>query len=141
MADREGDALLRTSSFVVLIGDKEFGFAEAGPLTSATDFETPDRKPANRFAPVILRRAVGTSTDLFDWRRAIVAGKQDRRDVVVRQLSAPAGRVVNAWRLVKAWPSRWSGPSFNALHADIAFEEVELMFDDLLWLPTKDRGG
>ena len=28
MADREGDALLHTSSFVVLIEDKEFGFAE-----------------------------------------------------------------------------------------------------------------
>jgi phage tail-like protein len=141
MADREGDALLRTSSFVVLIGDKEFGFAEVGPLTSATDFDAPDKTPANRFAPVILRRAVGTSTDLYDWRRAIVAGKQDRRDVVVRQLSAPGGRVVNAWRLAKAWPTRWSGPSFNALHSEVAFEELELMFDDLLWLPTKDRGG
>jgi hypothetical protein len=141
MADREGDELLRTSSFVVLIGDKEFGFAEVGPLTSATDFDAPDRKPAHHFAPVVLRRAVGTTTDLYDWRRAIVAGKQDRRDVVIRQLSAPGGRVVNAWRLVKAWPSRWSGPSFNALVGDVAFEEVELMFDDLLWLPTKDRGG
>ena len=51
--------------------------------------------------------------------------------------------MVNAWRLVRAWPCRWSGPAFDALRADIAFEEIELRFDDLVWLDhgTKTRGG
>ena len=47
---------------------------------------------------------------------------------------------MNAWRLLRAWPSRWSGPSFDALNNDIAFEELELTFDDLVWLdrnPTR----
>jgi hypothetical protein len=129
------EALLRISSFVVLIGDREFAFSEVGPLTSATDPDapTPDKRHAHRYAPVILRRALSTSRELYDWRRAIVGGKKDRRDVVIRQLSAPGGSVVNTWRLVNAWPSRWSGPSFNALCSDIAFEELELTFDDLIW--------
>jgi phage tail-like protein len=40
---------------------------------------------------------------------------------------------VNQWTLVNAWPCRWSGPAFDALNDDIAYEEVELMFDDLVW--------
>lgn len=127
------EVLLRISSFVVLIGGREFGFAEVGPLTSATDPTAPDGQHGHHFAPIVLRRALTTGTDLYDWRRAIVSGKKDRRDVIIRQLSAPTGKVVNSWRLVGAWPSRWSGPSFNALSGDIAMEEIELTFDDLLW--------
>jgi len=135
MPPRGEEALLRISSFVVLIGDRDLAFSEVGPLTSATVPEAlaPDDRHGNRFAPVVLRRALTTGTELYDWRRAIVAGKKDRRDVIIRQLSAPGGSVVNSWRLVGAWPSRWSGPSFNALANDIAIEELELTFDDLIW--------
>ena len=82
----------------------------------------------------MLRRALTSSTELYDWRRLIVAGKDDRRDVTIRQLSAPGGTVVNAWRLVRAWPCRWSGPALDALSNEIAWEELELTFDDLVWL-------
>jgi phage tail-like protein len=82
----------------------------------------------------VLRRALTTSTELYDWRRLIVAGKDDRRDVTIRQLSAPGGKIVNSWRLVRAWPCRWSGSAFDAMNNDIAYEELELTFDDLIWL-------
>jgi phage tail-like protein len=144
MATDQGEPLLRVDSFEVRIGDRELGFAEVGRLSSETDPDAlqPGRE-ANRFATVVLRRAITTSSELFDWRRAIVAGKDDRRDVTIRQLSAPGGKPVNTWRLVAARPVRWSGPAFDALHADIAFEEIELAFDDVVWLAprTRIRGG
>src|SRR3954468_6571270 len=133
MPESDGEELLRVNNFIVLIGERELGFAEVGPLTSLTDPATPDARHAYRFAPLVLRRAITTSTERYDWRRAIVAGKKDMRDVAIRQLSAPGGEVVNSWRLVQAWPTRWSGPTLNAMAADIAFEELELTFDDLLW--------
>ena len=74
------------------------------------------------------------STELYDWRRQIIAGKEDRRDVTIQQLEGPDGRVTNSWRLTAAWPCRWSGPAFNALQSGIAYEELELDFDDLIWL-------
>ena len=142
MPPRQPGPLLRTNCFEVLIGDREVAFAEVGRLTSDTDPASPDGR-IDRFAPVVLRRALTSSTELFDWRAAIVAKKDDRRDVTVRQLSAPGGSVVNAWRLVRAWPVRWSGPAFDALRADVAMEEIELRFDDLAWLDRgkKSRGG
>ncbi len=135
--DRESGSLLRANAFQVLIGDRELGFAQVGPLTSETDLDLPLDRPPHRFQTVVLRRALTTSSELYDWRRHIVDGKDERRDVTIRQLSAPGGTIVNAWRLVRAWPRRWSGPSFDALSADIAIEELELSFDDLVWLDGK----
>jgi hypothetical protein len=140
---RKPEPLLRTSSFEVLIGDQEVGFAEVGQLISETPPDANPDRTGHRFATVVLRRALTTSTELYDWRRRIVDGKDDRRDVTIRQLSAPGGKVVNAWRLIRAWPRRWSGPGFQAMSNDIAYEELELAFDDLVWLernPTIPRG-
>ena|SRR5262245_49702350 len=141
MPARREDALLRASAFEVRIGAREIGFASVSPLSSATDVEDAAGRPVHRFAPVMLRRALTTSAELFEWRRAIVAGKDDRRDVTIRQLSAPGGKAVNAWRLVRAWPSRWTGPDFDAQGNDIAMEELELTFDDLVWLTNDTTPG
>ena len=141
MPSRRREPLLRVSAFEVLIGDRELGFAEVGRLSSEADPEAPGGR-TNRFAPVVLRRALTGSTELYDWRCNIVDGKKDRRDVTIRQLSAPDGKVVNAWKLVQAWPTRWSGPAFNAMANEIAFEELELVFDDVVWLDrTPPRTG
>jgi len=143
MPSRQPEPLFRISCFEVLIGNRELGFAEVGRLTSETDLNAPADRPAHRFATVVLRRALTTSTELYDWRRLIVDGKDDRRDVTIRQLSAPGGKLVNSWRLMRAWPCRWSGPGFNAMSNDIAYEELELAFDDLVWLehiPSIPRG-
>lgn len=134
MPSREPDALLRVNCFEVLIGDREIGFAEVGRLTSETELAGLPERSVHRFATIVLRRALTTSTELYDWRRRIVSGKNDRRDVTIRQLSAPGGPVVNAWKLSRAWPCRWSGPAFDAMKSDVACEELELTFDDLIWL-------
>jgi phage tail-like protein len=123
--------VLPATAFRVFIGERELGFAEVGALTSVSD---PDGR--HRFETVVLRRAVTRSTELFDWRRSIVAGKDDRRPVTICHLDAPGGAIVNRWRLERAWPCRWSGPAFNALVSAPALEELELAFDDLVWEPT-----
>ncbi len=138
MPSRHEEPLLRISCFEVLIGDRELGFAAVSRLSSETELDGSPERPSNRFATVVLRRALTTSTELFDWRRRIVGGKEDRRDVTIRQLSAPSGKIVNAWKLVGAWPSRWSGSAFDAMANDIAVEELELTFDDLVWLDRSD---
>src|ERR1700738_5377551 len=118
MPSRGPEPLLRVSCFEVLIGDREIGFSQVGQLTSETDLHGPSDRPVHRFAPVVLRRALTTSTELYDWRRLIVDGKDDRRDVTIRQLSAPGGKIVNSWRLMRAWPCRWPGSGFGARRHD-----------------------
>jgi phage tail-like protein len=132
MTEREVAALLGTSHFRVLIGREELGFCEVGPLSSGTDLEADE--PQDGFAHVVLRRALSGDTTLFDWRRSIVDGRDDRRTVTIHLLERAGGRIANSWRLVRSWPCRWSGPALNALESGIAFEEVELAFDDLVWV-------
>ena len=126
--------LLGTSHFRVLIGRREVGFCEVSRITSATDVALPPEERAPRFETVLLRRALTRSTELYDWRRKIAGGKRDRRDVTIQQLDAAGGEIVNAWRLEGAWPCRWSGPAFDAMGNDVAIEELELCFDDVVWL-------
>jgi hypothetical protein len=139
MPDREPGALLGTSHFRVLIGREELGFAEVTRLASVTDLELPPDERRDHFETVVLRRALSRDTELYDWRRHIVDGKSDRRHVTIHQLEGPGGRIVNSWRLVRAWPCRWSGPSFDAHSSEIAVEELELAFDDLVWLRPRQR--
>jgi phage tail-like protein len=134
MRDREREPLLRTSYFRVLIDERELGFAGVSRLTSETDLMAPTGARPHRFETVVLRRALTRSSELYDWRRRIVDGDDDRRVVTIHQLQNPGGRIANSWSLVGAWPCRWSGPAFNALDSSVAYEELELAFDDLVWL-------
>ena len=138
-----GDPLLESNAFRVRIGDQEIAFASVSPISSGTDPASSEGRPIDLYAPIVLRRALTGSSELFDWRRAMVDGGVDRRDVTISQLSGPGGTVVVAWRLVRAWPARWSGPSFQADATGVAHEEIELRFDDVIWLdePTDVAGG
>jgi phage tail-like protein len=85
----------------------------------------------------VLRRALAAqATELFDWRR-----NGDARAVTIQQLDAASGRVVNAWRLENARPLKWTGPSLNAASNDVAMEELELVYDELVWLEPESEGG
>jgi phage tail-like protein len=141
MASRQSTSLLRVNCFEVLIGDREIGFAEVGPLRSETELSGSPDRPVHRFATIVLKRALTTSTELYDWRRLIVSGKDDRRDITIRQLSTSGGKIVNSWRLMRAWPCRWSGPAFDAMKNDVACEELELTFEDLVWLSAETTKG
>ncbi len=143
MSVRELPPLLGTSHFRVLIGAREFGFSEVGRLSSETDLTIAPPERSHRFETVVLRRALTRSTELYDWRRKIISGKGDRRPVTIHQLDAAGGGIVNSWRLEGAWPCRWSGPTFNAAGTDVAIEELELAYDDLVWLaePAQPRSN
>lgn len=137
MPDPGVEPFLAATAFRVFIGERELGFAEVSRLTSATDLALPPEERRHRFGTVVLRRALTRSTELYDWRMRIHAGADDRRAVTICQLDGPGGEIVNSFRLVGAWPCRWSGPAFSALTSAVALEEVELTFDDLVWAPDR----
>ena len=128
------EPLLGTNHFRVLIGRQEIGFSEVLGLTSKTELGDSPEQRVHRFEMVILRRALTSSKELFNWRCRFAAGRDDRRTVTIQQLDGPGGRVVNAWQLQRAWPRRWSGPAFNAMGSDVAMEELELGYDGLVWV-------
>jgi phage tail-like protein len=130
--------LLDVGHFTVLIGDVDTPFTSVSSLTSETE---PPADGEARFRTVVLRRALGTSKDLFRWRQAVAEGKRDHRRVVIRQLDPAGERIVNAWVLEGAWPCRWSAPAFDAAGEGVAVEEIELAFDRLEWIDGSEVDG
>jgi len=139
-ANATGQALLGRN-FRITIDGNELGFSEVIGLGSETSV-TPDGCAGDsRFMRLILRRALGASRELFEWRERILRGERDLRDVLVQVLDRPGGLPAHTWRLGGAWPCRWSGPVLNALEAGVALEELEIVYASLIWLDHYERGA
>ncbi len=122
-------------NFSVLIDGVEIGFAAISQLASLSVAE-PSRGRArltHRYANVVLRRALGGDRRLYAWREAIMAGGRDRRRVEIRPLDEDFSPTRSRWILEGAWPCRWAGPAFDASATEIAMEEIELVFERLIW--------
>lgn len=147
-AEVDDDALLPAHRFLVDIGGARAGLCAvsapalvAGPY-SGMAFDP--RGGPTAFAalppeqqavwPVLrLRRSVGRSTLLYDWKRAQQSGKPVQRDLTIRQLDASGQRVVNRWLVSGCWARAWQGPAFDAMRGAVAEETLELYYCDVDW--------
>ena len=81
---------------------------------------------------VTFKRGVIGSLDLFDWiRQARDGDPQLRRNVQVQLQSEDRLVVVQEWRLINAWPVKYSGPELSASTNDVAIEELVLTCENL----------
>lgn len=83
-----------------------------------------------KYANVTLKRGVTRSQALWDWHRAVLDGRVERRTVVITLLNAAREPVVR-YRLQAAWPAKWQGPTLNALASEIAVEAIVIAHDGL----------
>ena len=121
---------LPKAHFRVHLGTDEVGVESSTPLHWAG----PGHGDPDLQQTVTLRRAIGSDRTFFKWREAVASGRQDVRDVTISQLSAPARKAVNKWLLKGATAVRWSGPDFHARSGEIAYEELELRYESIIWL-------
>lgn len=84
----------------------------------------------NRFTNITLRRGVTDSDELWKWRQTVVAGRAERRNGSIVLLDE-AGNEKLRWNFLNAWPSRWTGPSFNATSNAVAVEALEITPEEL----------
>ena len=117
--------------FRVLIGETELGFCHVSRLQLA-DAVT-DGGVVEQPASVVLRRALSQDKALYRWRERTAAGKQDPQIITIHQCEAGGERILNTWLLHGCRPVRWSGPAFNALSADLLWEEIEVRWERLEW--------
>ena len=117
------------------------GFSEAelpaGRIEVVAYREGGDRTSAARllpgrveYAPLVLRRGFAGDAALFQWWQAVAQGTLDRRNVSVVLLDEQRQEVAR-WNLRRAWPTKYSGPSLNALGNDVAIETLELAHEGI----------
>lgn len=69
----------------------------------------------------------GKSISVFyDWINGIELNRVDKRDIVIHLLDETGSTVVN-WKVIDAFPTKLSAPSFDASSSEVAIESMELM--------------
>jgi len=101
--------------------------------TTATKYrEGTDPTLAQRELPALLHHTAITLTRgitddraLWDWRNEIAKGKATRHDISII-LRDDVGEEKVRWNIKNAFPTKWSGPSFDATSDAVAIETLEL---------------
>ena len=128
-------------NFLVEIdGITQAGFQEASGLDSSTgsiDYrEGTDpnhvRKLTglNTFSAVSLKAGITDSDELWKWRQTAAEGRAQRRNGSIVLLDETGAEKLR-WNFLNGWPSKWTGPSFNATSAAVAIESLEITHEEL----------
>ncbi len=85
-----------------------------------------------RYGNVTLRRGITGALDLYNWIDQVRSGNVNaRRTVTITLLSEDLSTVVLTWKLVRAWPVKYSFCSLDAKGSDVAIEELVLAHERL----------
>ena len=131
----------RGYNFLVEIdGITQAGFQEVSGLDASTDAidyrEGTDPKHVrkypglNKYTAISLKRGITDSDELWKWYLTVVEGKPVLKNGSIVLLD-DAGQEKIRWNFSNAWPTKWTGPSFNATSNAIAVEGFEITHEEV----------
>jgi phage tail-like protein len=131
----------RGYNFLVEIdGITQAGFQEVSGLDASTDpieyreGNDPNhvrKLPGlNKFSAITFKRGITDSDELWKWYQTVVAGKVVLKNGSIVLLD-DAGQERLRWNFTNAWPSKWTGPSFNSTSNAIAVETLEITHEEV----------
>jgi phage tail-like protein len=80
---------------------------------------------------IILKRGIAPTQEFLEWYGKILTGNIVRHDVIISMRELDASKKVVQWRVIDAWPCKWSGPNFVAGDNVVAVESLELAHSGL----------
>lgn len=83
------------------------------------------------FANIVLRWGLTTSNALYQWHLAALQGNVTRVNGAVMQVAHDGTTPLARWNFVDGWPSKYTGPTFNASGNDISVETLEIAHEGL----------
>src|SRR5713101_3252554 len=127
---------LRDFRFLVEIdGIQQAAFTECSGLGSEVqviEYRSGNEPTATRKLPgrvsypnIVLRWGVTKSRELYDWHLQVIQGNAQRKNGSVILLDETGQESVR-WKFFSAWPSRWEGPTLNAMSNGVAIESLTL---------------
>ena len=81
-----------------------------------------------KYSNIVLKRGITDDKQLYDWHIKAVKGQVDRKNGSILLLDR-GGQEVARWNFVRAWPSKWTGPSLTSEGNDVAIETLELVHE------------
>lgn len=111
------------------------GFREASGLDSTqdpveyregTEGLTPRKLPGlNKYSNISLKWGTTEDAELWEWRKKNMDGQIERKNGSII-LMDDTGEEKVRWNFREGWPTKWTGPSFNATSNDVAIETLEI---------------
>jgi phage tail-like protein len=134
-------------NFLVDLGDgvtdgPDGGFQECSPITTSVvvmeyrngnDRENSPRKlPGLEKVDVTLRRGIVGSLKLYQWINDVRNGNVTAyRSVTISLQNEDHTAIVMTWKLLRAWPVKYSAGPLNGKGTDVAMEELTLAYERL----------
>jgi phage tail-like protein len=131
----------RSYQFLVEIeGITRAGFRECSGLDSTQDaieyregneaLTTRKLPGLVKYSNITLKWGITDDAELWAWRSKVVSGKIERRNGSIILLDDTGAEKVR-WNFREAWPTKWTGPSFNATGNDVAIETLEIAHEGI----------
>jgi phage tail-like protein len=131
----------RAYNFLVEVdGITRAGFRECSGLDTSqdpidyregTDPLTTRRLPGLvKYSNITLKWGI-TDTELWDWRQSAMEGKVERKNGSIVLLDDTGAEALR-WNFREGWPSKWTGPTFNATSNEVAIETLEIVHEGVL---------
>ena len=84
----------------------------------------------NKSSNITLKWGVTDDTELWDWRKKAIVGKVERKNGSIVLLDETGAEKLR-WNFREGWPTKWTGPSFNATGNEVAIETLEIAHEGL----------
>ena len=124
-------------------GIRRAAFQEVGGLDSAIDVVehreggeniTMRKYPGQvKYSNITCKAGMTDDVDLYEWHKQWVDGdpaaKRKNGSIVLLDRQ---GQEKVRWNFFNAWPSKWTGPAFNAEASELAIETFELAHEQLV---------
>src|SRR6266498_3716853 len=75
----------------------------------------------NKYSNISLKWGTTDDASLWEWRKKAIDGKMERKNGSIILIN-DAGEEKTRWNFHDGWPTKWTGPSFNATGNEVAIE-------------------
>ena len=136
---REFDHLFNGRFKIEIEGVTQGAFTECGGLevhvdvvefNDGSDLKTRKRPGRPGVSNIVLRRGYVNSTELWDWMKAVLDGKVERKagSVIVCD---DAGGEIYRYNFYEGWPCRWKSLELRADAPGSLVEEIEIVVETI----------
>lgn len=98
--------------------------------------KSPRKMPGlTKYGNVTLKWGMTDNTEFYEWVAGIADGSksqpEDRIKTVTINLQNDEHEPIASWVLSGAWPCKYTVTDFNASSSEVAFESIELTFEEM----------
>ncbi len=87
-----------------------------------------------KYGNITLKKGVVDTKVMYDWLASGLVGAVERKTVTVSLLDETQAEVAS-WKVINAWPTKYTAPDFNATSNEIAIESIEIAHEGM----TRDK--